>query len=282
MKKLLFVLSSLLSLVVLMAFGGGGNNVHNGSGAPAGHAGDPSGGNKTCNTSGCHTGSAVTDMAGVITSDIPTAGYTPGATYTITANFVKAGHTKYGFQASPQNASGTKLGTLANINSQTQLVGTGGKYVTHTGSGLSGSGSKIWTFSWTAPATGLGPVTFYGAFNATNSNNNTSGDVVFKSTLVVTEAPASVQDLRINSFSLSTFPNPAHDNLNIKFILSESSSVEVDLLDIQGQKVSNLFSESGMNGEISRSFDISAYPQGIYFLRMNVEGNYALQKIVKL
>ncbi len=282
MKRTLLVLSSLLSMVVLMSFGGGGDGVHSTGGAPAGYAGDPSNGNKTCNTSGCHTGATVQTLSGVFTSNIPGTGYTPGTTYTITAGFIRPGHTKYGFEATPQNASGTKLGTLANITAATQLVGTGGKYVTHTSSGISGTGSKTWNFRWTAPATGLGPVTFYGTFNATNSNSSVSGDSIFKTTYVVTEAPAGVQDQYADNFSLTTFPNPAFDNLNVKFTLQEPASVKIELYDINGNKTVSLFSGSGLNGEINKTFDISSYPQGIYFLRLNTGGSHSLHKVIKL
>lgn len=279
MKKLLLVLSGLMSLVILMAFGGT-NDFHSTGGAPAGYAGDPSGGNKTCNTSGCHTGATVGNLTGVITSNIPPAGYTAGGTYTITANFVRPGHVEYGFEISPQNTSGTKLGTLANI-SGTQLVGTG-KYVTHTSTSISGSGSKTWNFRWTAPATGLGPVTFYGAFNATNNNNNDTGDSIFKSTLIVTEAPAAVNDLYIDNFSLAAFPNPTHDNLNVSFTLSAPSAVEMELIALNGNKIKTLFTENGLNGEVSESFDISSYPKGVYFLRLTVGAKQSLRKVVKL
>lgn len=252
-----------------------------GTGAPPGYSGDPAGGNKTCNTSGCHTGATVGTLTGIITSNIPTSGYTPGTSYTVTANFVRAGHAKYGFEISPQNPTGTLLGTLALLNTQTKLMGNN-KYITHTNTGTAGTGSKTWNFRWTAPATGLGPVTFYGAFNATNSNNSDTGDSIFRSTLVVTEAPSAVSDLYTDHFSLSTFPNPTYDDLNVAFILSEPSSVEMELISLNGSKIKTLFSENDLNGEISESFDISSYPKGVYFLRLKVGSSQSLKKVVKL
>lgn len=281
MKKLVLVLSSLLSLVVLMSFGGG-DEFHSTGGAPAGYAGDPSGGNKTCNTSGCHTGATVGTLTGVFSSTIPPAGYTPGATYTITASFVRPGHSKFGFEASPQNTTGTKLGTLANITGGTQLVGPGGKYVTHTSSGVSGTGSRTWNFKWTAPATGLGPVTFYGTFNATNNNGTTAGDSIFRSTLVIAEAPASVSELEENDFSLLVFPNPASDFVHVRFTLTNSSPVEIQLLDVTGKKIASLPSEDYVNGEVNRTLNISSYPEGLYFVRVSSGQNVSLQKILKM
>jgi len=281
MKKLLLVLSALISIVAMMAFStGGGQETNSTGGAPSACAGDPSSGGATCK--GCHTpGPAVATLNGIITSNIPPAGYTPSATYTITANFVRPGHVKFGFEMSPQSSSGALLGIMANINSQTQII-LSNKYITHTSSGVSGSGSKTWNFLWTAPTAGQCPVTFYGMFNATNNNGNTSGDSIFKSTLVVTENMASVNNYDKNNFFLSTFPNPATDVLNIKFILEERSLVDIDLFDSKGYKLGSLFSGIAMNGEVNKSFDFSSYSKGIYFIRLSVNGNYSLQKAVKI
>ena len=283
MKKYILVLSGLILLVTLMAFnnGDGGNETMNNSGAPMAVAGDPSGGNQTCAKSGCHSGATVGTVTGVITSNIPGTGYVPATSYTITANFVRPGHSKFGFEISPQKSTGTLLGTLAVLSAQTKLVGTS-KYITHTSTGTAGTGSKTWSFKWTAPATGQGPVTFYGAFNATNANGSTSGDSIFKSTLVVTEAVSGINDADTDNFSLVTFPNPTYGNVNVKFTLSESSLVEISLVDLAGKTVNPLFSDSEMNGEVSRSFDISNYPPGIYYLRLNAGEVSSFRKVVKL
>ena len=131
-------------------------------GAPAGYTGSPHDG-KSCVS--CHTGSPVTAVSGWITSNIPPTGYTPDSIYTITATATLNGINTFGFEVSPQDsASGTILGTLVVTNSaQTALAGSG--YITQTLSGISGTGSKSWSFNWVAPHAGNGTVTFYGAFN---------------------------------------------------------------------------------------------------------------------
>jgi Secretion system C-terminal sorting domain/SprB repeat len=158
----------------------------NSSGAVSGKAGDPAGGFATCTD--CHSGAAATPQNGWITANIPVAGYTPGTSYTITATAVSIGTTRFGFEISPQNASGTFLGTMALLTpTTTQLVGSN-HYITHTSSGTTGTtGFHTWQFRWTAPASGSGPVTFYGAFNATNSNGGSSGDVIYTSQLTVSQ-----------------------------------------------------------------------------------------------
>ena len=263
-----------------MAFNGGGDETNSTSGAPSACAGDPASSGATCK--GCHSpGPAVTTLSGIFSSNIPPAGYTPSTTYTITANFVRPGHVKFGFEATPQNTAGTLKGTMANINAQTKLI-LSNKYITHTSSGVSGSGSKLWSFTWTAPATGQGPVTFYGMFNATNNNGSDSGDSIFKATMVMTENTTAVQNPNPEIFSFSTYPNPVSDFLNVKFYLAETSSAEMELFDIRGNKIAALLSETELSGEMDKSFDISSYPQGIYFLRLNVNENSSLKKIIKM
>jgi large repetitive protein len=147
------------------------------TGAPAGYTGSPFDG-KNCTQ--CHGGTATTST-GWITSNIPAGGYVAGQTYQITATNSITGTGKFGFEVSPQNATGTLLGTLA-AGSGSQLVGSN-KYVTHSNAS---SSLSSWTFNWTAPSAGTGNVTFYGAFARRHP-----GPTVL-STLVVTEQTAAL------------------------------------------------------------------------------------------
>lgn len=124
------------------------------SGAPAGYTGSPGDGHHCVS---CHNGSSAT-VNNWITSDIPAEGYTPGTVYNLTVTVTGSG--AKGFEVSPQNPTGLQLGTLA-AGSGSKLVG-GTKYVTQSSS--SSAATKIWNFTWTAPAAGTGVVTFYGAF----------------------------------------------------------------------------------------------------------------------
>jgi hypothetical protein len=181
--------------IVLLAIGmlaGISGLVGYSNGAPAGRTGSPGDGS-SCASSGCHSQTPAT-ASGLISTNIPATGYVPGTTYTITASISHATRNEFGFQVSPQNATGSILGTLIVTNStQTKLVGSGG-YITHKSAGTAGSGNaKSWSFNWTAPSAGTGAVTFYGAFNSSNNNNGSSGDLITLSNTTVQEAlPLSV------------------------------------------------------------------------------------------
>lgn len=278
MKKYVFVLFSILSFATLMAFtGDGGNDVHNNGGAPAGFAGDPAGGGQTCRA--CHSGPSLPPLTGVITSNIPSSGYIPNTTYTITAVFVRPGHTRFGFSISPQSSSGVPMGSLTALSGT--MVNGAGQYVTHVAGSTIGSGSKTWNFTWTSPAPGSGNVTFYGAFNAANNNGQASGDSIFLSTLTVSENTTGLVDMAGGSLSLDVYPNPASEIVNIRFFFPEKSEIKMTLLDVNGNKVTDLTDGNFHTGQINHSFSVAAYPKGVYFLRISANGNFIFKKIVK-
>ena len=184
MKNTFFVLSSILFFVFVLFQTNSSTGSSNG--APAGHANDPASGSSNCTS--CHSGTAIvgTPNTASISTNIPSTGYIPGQTYTITATVIYSGRSEFGFQVSAQNSAGTPRGTLIVTNTtQTKIVNT--NYITHTSGGTGGLGSKAWTFNWVAPPAGSGPVGFYGSFNASNNNNNTLGDIIYITSTTVQE-----------------------------------------------------------------------------------------------
>ena len=155
---------------------------------------------KTCAQTGCHLYSSGTTnpiaLAGLITSNIPVAGYTPSTTYTITASITRPGHSHFGFSISPQNASQILGSILITDGSRTSSYGGGG-YVAHNIGGVNNSNTATWSFDWTAPAAGSGTVTFFGSFLAGDMSGGTytvTGDTTFTSTLIVSENVCNVPD----------------------------------------------------------------------------------------
>ncbi len=99
------------------------------------------------------------------------------------------------------------------------------------------------------------------------------------------DAPSSditvgIAEAVAKDYNLSVFPNPSSDNLNVKFSLKGISSVNMDIIDITGRKVADLISENGMNGEVNKTFNISSYAKGIYFVRLKINNESTLEKIV--
>jgi hypothetical protein len=274
MKKTVISAGIFITALVVMAFKVNNDNIHYSPertpGAPSGYSGDPAGNNLDC--TGCHSGPDAQMQTGWITTDVPGTGYVPNTTYTLTATDARTGHTKFGFQISPQNSNGTFLGTLISTDSETTLT-TDPNYITHTSAGTGGTGSKTWTFEWTAPDAGSGDVTFYGAFNLTNNNGSTSGDTIMRSTLTVSESTTGIDYISGIERSITIFPNPARDRitLEVKHGLIGSSFLVVDQA---GRQV--------LTGQLTKentTLDINQLAAGIYYVQIGPQIKQTFQVI---
>ncbi len=154
----------------------------NSGGPSAGLTGAPGDGNCT----NCHGGSPVTSGTAfdyISITGLPSGGYAPGSSYTLTLNGGAAATAKNGFQLIALSPSNSMAGSFTSGTGSQAMVGGGGKtYLGHT---AAGNTQSSWTYTWTAPNPSVGTVTFYVALNATNSNSGTSGDVVYLKTITV-------------------------------------------------------------------------------------------------
>jgi len=246
-------------------------------GAPSGVANDPSGGNANCTS--CHGGTAANATAAqaAITSNIPAAGYTPGTVYTITGTVNYTGRSVFGFEISPQNSAGTKLGTITVTSaSTTKMVGT--KYITQTQAGTTGTtGTHTWTFNWTAPAAGSGSVTFWGSFLAANGNGSSSGDQTYKTSYTVAEAVASgVNEVEANTNALTVIN--LKNALQISYNAQSPATANVELYNLNGTLVSAASFEQQNAGAVNLNFDMKdGLNTGIYIVKVQ-QGTQALTK----
>lgn len=191
----------------------------NSTGSIGGRTGSPGDNNATC--AECHSGSA-NAISGWITSDIPDEGYTPGQTYQITATGIHSGVVRFGFELTAENTSGDKVGTFTITDAVRTKFTNANQAVTHTFSGITPTGNtNTWSADWTAPATDIGQVRFYAAFNAANGDGGTGGDVIYTSNLFVNAAQPPVPAL------LSVEPDMAAQGETVALtIMGENTSWE--------------------------------------------------------
>jgi hypothetical protein len=147
-------------------------------GPPAGFTGAP--GEQTCTS--CHSGTATGGEFAIV----PPRKYFPGRTYQVAVQHTNPDITRdrWGFQLTAL-ADTTMAGSFATTDLFTQIVGGVQRdYIEHTGAGtFSGTtGGVSWSFNWTAPATELGPVTFYAAGNQADGANGPQGDLILTAT----------------------------------------------------------------------------------------------------
>ncbi|MES2630291.1 MAG: choice-of-anchor V domain-containing protein [Bacteroidota bacterium] len=199
MRKLLLCLFSFFCLLIV--WDASFQDAHSRSaGSPGGYSGSPSDANRTCVS--CHAGPAPIVTAGLLTSNIPADGYTPGNVYTFMINADYHGKIKYGFELSANNTSNTSIGGFIHTTTFTKAVN--GNSVTHTNSGTSApSGSRSWTVNWTAPALGSGKVNFYVAVNASNNSGSNAGDTILRAVLPIEERiePCNPNDVGVTATS---------------------------------------------------------------------------------
>jgi hypothetical protein len=230
------------------------------SGAPAGFCGAPGDGN---NCTYCHSSFPVQTVTGAITSDIPAAGYQPGGVYTFTATISGPGHTRFGFQISPQDETGNLIGSMDDLGPETTFTGLG-KYITHSPTGTSGTGTRSWQFEWTAPAAGSDSVTFYGAFNVTNDDGGPVGDSIFLATYTVYEATTnSATDMTAFLEDVKIWQDANHA-LQVAFVNRTGETCELTVYDLQGKMITeNTVSGSG---RISQTLNMQQASGGVYLL----------------
>lgn len=249
-------------------------------GSPTGRSGGA--GESTCTA--CHSG-AVNSGPGTIsiTSDAPAGVYTPGMTYTITVDIEQSGIQRYGFivlsgYSSTENAS---LGTLALTNtSETQQKAAGARrYVTHRQAGTAGaSGSKSWSFEWTAPGSDKGDIDFFVSGNAANNNGSTSGDRIYTSSLTLSPVPVSVDERE--SASVVVFPTRVENTLKVKVENFNSRDLQIRILNASGQEVESV-RQSMIGSTFTREIDTQAWARGIYFVEVQGDDFRTVEKVIR-
>lgn len=281
LKKVLISFGVLVCTIICVSYNT--NVAHtNTTAAPAGYTGSPNDG-KTCSTNGgCHSGTP-TPVTGWITSNIPSTGYDANAgVYTLTVTATDMSKSKFGFSMTSRNSVGAapSLGTIT--VGQTQLNGSGNSYITHTSAGTTGTnGTKTWLVKWN-PNTSFGQVTFYASFVCANADGSNSGDNIYTTSLIVQEAPTitSIRKEETENSLFSVYPNPISDESFIKFNLTENTNVIIDLFDLSGRLVKNLFSDQRMAGEHLVKLDVANNNlSGIYFIKTTIGEKQAIKKV---
>ncbi len=80
------------------------------------------------------------------------------------------------------------------------------------------------------------------------------------------------------------YPNPASSSATISFTVSgvNDAAVQIDVYDAMGRKVGNIFTGVKSPGKHSALFDASRLRAGVYFVRMTLEKEMKVEKLVVL
>lgn len=77
------------------------------------------------------------------------------------------------------------------------------------------------------------------------------------------------------NISISVYPNPSKGLIHIDFA-SYQDKVQITLYGSTGQQLLN----EELSGAFESSLDLSAYPKGVYFLRLVMDTDIEIRKIV--
>jgi len=285
MKKNYFFISTLCLSTFLLSFSWESNselatyykNSHKDtSGGPAGRTGAP--GEQNCTA--CHSGTvqSATGINSIVISDAngPVTQYTPGTTYAVTVSMVSSS-AKNGFEIVSLNSSNAQAGTvtIADATNTKLVTGSGKQYVTHKTAGTS---HTTWSYAWTAPATNIGNVTFYLATNETNSNSQSSGDIIRLSNQVIGSTAGIKEETIFADVSVGFSAN--NNALNIQMDANQTGNASINLVDLNGRSVQ--FEELGTVSKGKNGFSVllnSKIPSGIYIAHISLNNNFVTKKI---
>jgi len=243
------------------------------AGGQSGMTGAP--GDQNCTN--CHVGSVLdgsTENSFVLMDGTtPVSAYVPGTTYTATLQQTSS-PAKSGFSSTTLDGTDSKAGDLIGAGiGGTQNFSSGGRdYVSHTSLSNTGGGQFFW--SWVAPSTDVGPVTFYIASNIANNNGTNTGDLIYLSTHTIAST-ASIDEVSNEAKFVAGY-NATTNKLVVDFNSLAIGEMNLNLVDMNGRSV---FSYNLGHSEMGENHETIALPaelsDGMYVVHFFV-GNKAM------
>ena len=100
--------------------------------------------------------------------------------------------------------------------------------------------------------------------------------------IIIVQA-ATALDETLPESTVSVYPNPVIDQLNVRLNVTASTILEINLYDIQGKLVSILLPKTPVSGMFSQTFPISnELVPGVYFVKMAMGNNTTYKKVIHL
>lgn len=251
----------------------------------AGYTGSP--GEQTCIN--CHNDFSVNSGGGSIAigaSTMTNWEYVSGTTYNMSVTVARTGNGMFGIAIEALDATNDNAGTLnitdaasTQIKSRT-VSGISRRNVVHMLDGGLNADSKEFNFSWTAPATNVGPVTFFYSGIAADADGNETGDYVYAGSQVANPNTTAINIVKAEA-STSVYPNPASSFMNVTYTAKQSGTVSMNLFNLNGQLVQKQIASSSQPGLHTESIrNLNEIPIGIYMLQTIVDGSANIQKVI--
>ena len=89
-----------------------------------------------------------------------------------------------------------------------------------------------------------------------------------------------IEENAVNGFSISAYPNPANDFVNLTIELEESADVTIEVVNMLGAVVSTIGSQNLAGGTNYNTLDLSDLTDGVYFIKTTVNQTVEMTKII--
>ncbi|MCX6290983.1 MAG: CocE/NonD family hydrolase [Bacteroidetes bacterium] len=99
--------------------------------------------------------------------------------------------------------------------------------------------------------------------------------------LMTTSFPTQVSIYR-DAFDFTVFPNPSPEFVTCTWTIEKESTVKISLTDVTGKEILILEKRKQEPGNYQQKIDLSALSEGIYFLKLSVNGMTSVKKLVRI
>ena len=228
------------------------------------------------NCTACHSGTAQSGASvntlTIATGITPVSSYTVGSTYNV-ALTMSGSPLRTGFQAVAMNSSNAMVGTIAAVSGTQILTGR----VTHTS-----SAPVNWTWTWTAPGTDVGDVTFYVAtLSGKGATNQTGGDIVYLSQTVLASPSANLLEKFSDKYNFTAGYSSSSNSVVMDFNSLVSGEMYFNLVDMNGRSVFTYGLGQSVIGKNSEKIVLPEdLKNGMYVVNMFVNNNVMEKKIM--
>lgn len=238
----------------------------------------------------CHSSYALNAGGGSVTAGSTNMTgwmYDPGVTYHMTLTVARSANSLFGIGAEILTASNQNAGTIV-ITDATHTViktktvsGVSRRNLVHTLNGGAATGSKVFTFDWTAPAAGTGDATMYFCGVAANGNGNENSDYVYLGSQVIAENINNGVSSIEKSSNVSVYPNPIADHFAVDYTVSTTGPVQINMYNMNGALVAKLASKMLSAGTYNDNFYLpSELSAGTYLLSIESASGVTSKKLM--
>lgn len=241
-------------------------------------------GETTCARSSCHSGTPNSGSGELILTYSETAlTYEPNTVYDFTVTVADDSKSRFGFQLVALNEDGSSAGNFIEAAPNMSISSNNGKeYISH--QNVPNNATNAFSFQWQAPATTVGPITFYGVGNAADGNGSRSGDNIYTTSLTITPAETTTgipNKPSTTITNISTYPNPVVDICNIDYTLLTRANVTISLQDMSGKIVEQKALGQQNAGTYQHTIDIAnTLAKGIYLVTLQHNQEMVTKKII--